>query len=104
MSTTPFTSPLKPSTTSPATPLTSLRKRNGDSHSSTAYDSSPTNSTLSDSATNITALRLGGDSQAALRNLTGVASQHIAIRSDPSMLTCFDPADKELYELWAPKR
>ncbi|KAI0092848.1 hypothetical protein BDY19DRAFT_926687 [Irpex rosettiformis] len=26
------------------------------------------------------------------------------IRSDPSIITCFDPADKELYDLWAPKR
>ena len=25
------------------------------------------------------------------------------IRSDPSLLTCFDPADKELYDLWVPK-
>ncbi|KAJ3874700.1 hypothetical protein F5051DRAFT_416112 [Lentinula edodes] len=26
------------------------------------------------------------------------------IRADPSMLTCFDPADRELYDLWAPKK
>ncbi|KAF8205033.1 hypothetical protein BJ912DRAFT_19831 [Pholiota molesta] len=25
------------------------------------------------------------------------------IRSDSSLLTCFDPADKELHDLWAPK-
>ncbi|ESK96061.1 hypothetical protein Moror_7406 [Moniliophthora roreri MCA 2997] len=25
------------------------------------------------------------------------------IRSDPSLLTSFDPADKELYDLWVPK-
>ncbi|KAH7336909.1 hypothetical protein B0J17DRAFT_629540 [Rhizoctonia solani] len=29
--------------------------------------------------------------------------QKITIRSDPALLTCFDPKDKELYDLWAPK-
>ncbi|KAJ3475438.1 hypothetical protein NLI96_g11838 [Meripilus lineatus] len=26
------------------------------------------------------------------------------LRSDPAMVSCFDPADKELYNLWAPRR
>lgn len=26
------------------------------------------------------------------------------IRVDPSLLSCFDPSDKELYDLWAPKQ
>ncbi|CAE6522752.1 unnamed protein product [Rhizoctonia solani] len=29
--------------------------------------------------------------------------QKITIRSDPALFTCFDPKDKELYDLWAPK-
>ncbi|CAE6419799.1 hypothetical protein RSOLAG22IIIB_04932 [Rhizoctonia solani] len=29
--------------------------------------------------------------------------QKIVIRSDPALSTCFDPKDKELYDLWAPK-
>ncbi|KAF4619767.1 hypothetical protein D9613_005025 [Agrocybe pediades] len=36
-------------------------------------------------------------------NSAGTA-RRVVIRSDPSMLTCFDPADKELYNLWAPRR
>ena len=24
------------------------------------------------------------------------------LKADPALLTCFDPADKELYDLWAP--
>ncbi|KZT12471.1 uncharacterized protein LAESUDRAFT_718729 [Laetiporus sulphureus 93-53] len=28
----------------------------------------------------------------------------VVIRADPSVNTCFDPADKELYDLWSPKR
>ena len=27
----------------------------------------------------------------------------VTIRVDPALFTCFDPADKELYDLWAPK-
>ena len=27
----------------------------------------------------------------------------IKIRADPALVTCFDPSDKELYDLWAPK-
>lgn len=26
----------------------------------------------------------------------------VIVKVDPALLTCFDPADKELYELWAP--
>lgn len=32
-----------------------------------------------------------------------VSAHKLVIRGDPSLLTCFDPADKELYDLWAPK-
>ncbi|ETW83964.1 hypothetical protein HETIRDRAFT_146686 [Heterobasidion irregulare TC 32-1] len=27
----------------------------------------------------------------------------LTIRADPTMVTCFDPADKELYNLWVPR-
>ncbi|KAF9268032.1 hypothetical protein L218DRAFT_954424 [Marasmius fiardii PR-910] len=30
-------------------------------------------------------------------------SRKPVVRSDPSLITCFDPADKELYDLWAPQ-
>ena len=40
--------------------------------------------------------------RATLANVSGL-SRPIVIRSDPTMTTCFDPADKELYDLWAPK-
>ncbi|KAH6914849.1 hypothetical protein BKA70DRAFT_1419807 [Coprinopsis sp. MPI-PUGE-AT-0042] len=35
---------------------------------------------------------------------TSTTSNKVFIRADPSLLTCFDPADKELYNLWAPTR
>ncbi|TFK23254.1 hypothetical protein FA15DRAFT_705614 [Coprinopsis marcescibilis] len=35
---------------------------------------------------------------------TGARTRQFDIRADASLMTCFDPADKELYDLWAPKR
>ncbi|KAJ3559136.1 hypothetical protein NP233_g11339 [Leucocoprinus birnbaumii] len=32
------------------------------------------------------------------------AQRQLYVRADPTLLTCFDPTDKELYDLWAPKR
>ncbi|KAF8165289.1 hypothetical protein B0H34DRAFT_671175 [Crassisporium funariophilum] len=63
-------------------------------------DNSPT-STLSETGTT-SAVRLDY-SRSTLVNLNGTPRSK-QIRSDPSMLTCFDPADRELYDLWAPKR
>ncbi|KAF8238734.1 hypothetical protein L208DRAFT_204889 [Tricholoma matsutake] len=34
---------------------------------------------------------------------TNGSSRQLVVRSDPSLLTCFDPSDKELYDLWAPQ-
>ncbi|KAJ6539402.1 hypothetical protein B0H19DRAFT_1178842 [Mycena capillaripes] len=34
---------------------------------------------------------------------TGTPAKKTLVRSDPSILTAFDPADRELYDLWAPK-
>lgn len=31
-------------------------------------------------------------------------ARKVVVRSDPSLLTCFDPADKELYDLWVTRR
>ena len=33
----------------------------------------------------------------------GAHTSKVAIRVDHSIATCFDPTDKELYDLWAPK-
>ena len=39
------------------------------------------------------------------RDGSGLATHthKVSIRVDHSIATCFDPADKELYDLWAPK-
>ncbi|KAJ6599006.1 hypothetical protein DFH09DRAFT_902552, partial [Mycena vulgaris] len=63
---------------------------------------SPT-STLSES----TSFRFGDSaSRSAFRATytpaSGTPSRKNIVRSDPSILTAFDPADRELYDLWAP--
>jgi len=35
---------------------------------------------------------------------TPAAAKRVALKADPALLTCFDPADKELYDLWAPQQ
>ncbi|KAL5508414.1 hypothetical protein ACEPAH_6033 [Sanghuangporus vaninii] len=32
-----------------------------------------------------------------------VPKRRLIIRADPTLASCFDPSDKELYDLWAPK-
>ncbi|PPR07049.1 hypothetical protein CVT26_005250 [Gymnopilus dilepis] len=64
---------------------------------------SPT-STLTENATG-GPIRLDGSRSTLGVNVnSSITPRRILIRSDPTMLTCFDPADKELYDLWAPKR
>jgi hypothetical protein len=61
-----------------------------------AANVSPTLSSFS-SGSNALAV-VGGD-----RPSPGGYTHRITIRVDHSTATCFDPADKELYDLWAPK-
>ncbi|KAI6162996.1 hypothetical protein EDD17DRAFT_1570628 [Pisolithus thermaeus] len=37
------------------------------------------------------------------QNSTFLSPRKIVIRADPTLVTLFDPADKQLYDLWAPK-
>ncbi|KAH7887688.1 hypothetical protein F5I97DRAFT_1926109 [Phlebopus sp. FC_14] len=61
---------------------------------------SPTSVTMSDAS-----VGLNDTPQTAFRShpagFTG--SRKSTIRSDPALVTCFDPADRRLYDLWAPK-
>ncbi|KLO08279.1 hypothetical protein SCHPADRAFT_859219 [Schizopora paradoxa] len=34
----------------------------------------------------------------------GTPQRKAVIKSDPTMISCFDTSDKELYDLWAPKQ
>ncbi|KAF8318193.1 hypothetical protein DL93DRAFT_2076193 [Clavulina sp. PMI_390] len=47
---------------------------------------------------------IGFSSSLSHSTVAGVASNgSISIRADPTISTSFDPSDKELYALWAPK-
>lgn len=35
---------------------------------------------------------------------TPATVKRVTVKADPALLTCFDPADKELYGLWAPQQ
>ncbi|KAG5732366.1 hypothetical protein E4T56_gene11506 [Termitomyces sp. T112] len=86
----PTTITLSEQPTSPTTPSPSLRPRNS-------------NTTPEPSSIN----QPNEIPRSTLRSIfTPYASapeKRFYVRSDPSLLTCFDPRDKELYELWAPQ-
>ncbi|KAJ6515830.1 hypothetical protein C8R45DRAFT_1086982 [Mycena sanguinolenta] len=66
---------------------------------------SPT-STLSESASfrfSDSASRSAFRATSTYTPATGTLAKKTLVRSDPSILTAFDPADRELYDLWAPQ-
>ncbi|OSD04232.1 hypothetical protein PYCCODRAFT_1466202 [Trametes coccinea BRFM310] len=91
--------------TEPVTPLSGLRNRgpNG-SELPQGGDASPTSSTMSSVS------RAFEPSRSLYRPIPSAPAstfgtpRKVMIRADPAMVTCFDPADKELYDLWAPKQ
>ncbi|TRM67759.1 hypothetical protein BD626DRAFT_564665 [Schizophyllum amplum] len=92
MESSPFTS--RPST--PARPGTSQSFHTG--------SSSPTN-TLSESS-GVNLQPSASTSRSIFRGAaSGMATPTggVRIRADPTLVTCFDSADKELYDLWASK-
>ncbi|TEB35701.1 hypothetical protein FA13DRAFT_1788313 [Coprinellus micaceus] len=66
---------------------------------------SPT-STLSQSTSRINNIRLDASTpyRSVFSSGTAAYGRQTVVRADPALLTCFDPADKELYDLWAPRR
>ncbi|KAH9977783.1 hypothetical protein BGW80DRAFT_1455945 [Lactifluus volemus] len=93
------------STSNPSSP-SHLRNRNGLATSSPSIfvtggfrDAANVSPTLSSFSSGSNALAVVG----ADGTSPGGYTHRIAIRVDHSTATCFDPADKELYELWAPK-
>ncbi|KAG1768152.1 hypothetical protein EDD22DRAFT_873157 [Suillus occidentalis] len=83
----------------PATPEMRSRKQ----HSTEDHAAnSPTSTTISESGGSF--YRMDEPLRPTLRSLPVNlnTSRKITIRSDIALATCFDPADKELYILWAP--
>ncbi|KAI0375619.1 hypothetical protein BV20DRAFT_933053 [Pilatotrama ljubarskyi] len=92
----------------PVTPDTGLRNRgtprNGSEHGQ-GGDASPTSSTISNLSRILEPSRsLYRPIPSAPPSAFGTPSRKVIIRADPALVTCFDPADKELYDLWAPRQ
>ncbi|KAK0190832.1 hypothetical protein F5146DRAFT_570382 [Armillaria mellea] len=93
------TSPPPPFSHNPATPESTLHARNVSSQNEP--QNTPSFSTaFSDSGISSRLTREASRSSFPM----GTPTRRVLVRSDPALLTCFDPADKELYDLWAPKR
>ncbi|KAH7920172.1 hypothetical protein BV22DRAFT_820562 [Leucogyrophana mollusca] len=81
-----------------------LRRRGQSSFAENDDTTSPTSATISESGGSF--YRMNEPPRPTLHHypVTLNTSRKVTIRSDPALVTCFDPADKELHELWAPKQ
>ncbi|KAI0699459.1 hypothetical protein BC835DRAFT_1412643 [Cytidiella melzeri] len=112
--TSPFTSPGRDVPTDPDASLRNRRPSTPQPGSPRpAENASPPSSATASTSGNISraldsrpSLRLSALQSAQNMQLMNIGTpvRKLVVRSDPSIVTCFDPADKELYELWAPKR
>ncbi|EPT03772.1 hypothetical protein FOMPIDRAFT_1115491, partial [Fomitopsis schrenkii] len=68
-------------------------------------DASPTSTTMSNHSRSVFSRPgMALSTSSALISSFDLPRGKVTIRTDPALVTCFDPADKELYDLWAPKR
>ncbi|KAH8113277.1 hypothetical protein DFH11DRAFT_330429 [Phellopilus nigrolimitatus] len=88
-----FTSAYDPSRSEPALRQTATRR------AASVFDSHSPTSTISSTPARMP-LRVNPSTISAY----GTPKKRVIIRVDPTLVTCFDPADKELYDLWAPKQ
>ncbi|OCH94124.1 hypothetical protein OBBRIDRAFT_789647 [Obba rivulosa] len=88
----------------PATPESAANLRNrfggGEREGSSGDASSPTSTTVSQMPRSFRVTPLPSSYLTAF----STPARKIVIRADPALVTCFDPSDKELYDLWAPKK
>ncbi|KAM5540490.1 hypothetical protein V8D89_005948 [Ganoderma adspersum] len=104
------TPPFGPQPSEPLTPDSGLRSRsatrphtgNGSPDGDAASPTSTTVSSPSVSRIFDRPLYRGVTSQPS--SAMGTPARKVIIRADPTLFTCFDPADKDLYDLWAPKQ
>ncbi|KAH9035251.1 hypothetical protein EDB84DRAFT_1485502 [Lactarius hengduanensis] len=82
-----------------------LRHRGGVASSTSIFVTGGFRETANVSPTLSSFSSTGNISALAGRDGSGLATHghKVSIRVDHSIATCFDPADKELYDLWAPK-
>ncbi|CAL1700727.1 unnamed protein product [Somion occarium] len=90
----------------PVTPENNIRNRRRNEGTPMPGEISPSSSTISSGSRAFSSTQspfsLSTLHSGSTFNLDTPA-RRIMIRADPTLVTCFDPADKELYDLWAPK-
>ncbi|KAG7449136.1 uncharacterized protein BT62DRAFT_1002679 [Guyanagaster necrorhizus] len=94
------TSPPAAFSPDPITPDSTLRARTVSSSPNESQNSASLSTAFSDSGLSSRLTREASRSSFRM----GTPIRKILVRSDAALLTCFDPADKELYDLWAPKK
>ncbi|KAI0750700.1 hypothetical protein C8Q80DRAFT_525175 [Daedaleopsis nitida] len=97
------TPPLVSKAREPVTPDSGARNR--ETSQTPGGDASPTSSTISNLSRHLEPSRstLYRSITSTPSSALGTPARKVTIRADPAILTCFDPADRELYDLWAPK-
>ncbi|PIL37132.1 hypothetical protein GSI_00824 [Ganoderma sinense ZZ0214-1] len=93
----------------PLTPDNGLRTRSttrpDTGNGSPDGDASPTSTTVSSpSVSRIFDRPLYRAVTSQPSSAMGTPARKVIIRADPTLFTCFDPVDKDLYDLWAPKQ
>lgn len=73
---------------------------------SAAYSNSQTNSDVNPGSVTSPRILTSGLSYGSIPSAldTPASIKRVALKTDPALLTCFDPADKELYDLWVPQQ
>ncbi|KAK2466257.1 hypothetical protein APHAL10511_001899 [Amanita phalloides] len=87
--------------TAPTTPTSSPRARHATGDP--GNNASPT-STYSESTENPIRLNDRSAFHSVFAGSYTTPARKVVVRCDPSLFTCFDSADKELYDLWMPRR
>ncbi|KAF9780112.1 hypothetical protein BJ322DRAFT_311960 [Thelephora terrestris] len=85
----------------PGTPEQSFRSRVG-----TFTTPDKTNTDVNPGSATSPRIIPGGLSYGSITSTldTPTSVKRVTLRADPALLTCFDPADRELYDLWAPQQ
>ncbi|EJD53611.1 hypothetical protein AURDEDRAFT_156851 [Auricularia subglabra TFB-10046 SS5] len=73
-------------------PINSVFRRHRDASPASTMSTTSTNARLAEPATR----------NSISPTVASTVPRRTVLRGDPSLHTCFSPADKEIYDLWAP--
>ncbi|KAH0839975.1 hypothetical protein J3R83DRAFT_932 [Lanmaoa asiatica] len=91
------------STAANISPISTPLLRNRSINLTQDVTTSPSSTTISESGVSTSFHQADNIAVRAHSSAGFLAAHKITIRSDPALLTCFDAADKQLYDLWVPR-